>query len=133
MKKQRLVVYPAILISDEHNSTAYTVTFPDVPSAITQGIGLAPALKRAEEVLGLMLYDESDLPEPTPLQQVTVTEPHGLATLVVTDLEETKRRVTKTTVKKNTTIPANLAALAEEQHLNFSALLTNALKKELDR
>jgi antitoxin HicB len=44
----------------------FVVSFPDVPEAITDGKGMAAALRNAEEALGLALlsYLERDLPLP---------------------------------------------------------------------
>jgi antitoxin HicB len=46
----------------------FVVTFPDVPEAITDGKGMARAVRNAEEALGLALlsYLDRDLPLPKP-------------------------------------------------------------------
>ncbi len=46
----------------------HVVTFPDVPEAITEGDGEAPALKEAEDALGVALlsYPMRGLPLPAP-------------------------------------------------------------------
>jgi antitoxin HicB len=70
----------------------FVVTFPDVPEAITDGKGMAAALRNAEEALGLALlsYVHRDLPLPKPkarghdLVSVTV-EPDVGAKLALLD------------------------------------------------
>ena len=60
----------------------FTVTFPDVPGALTCGYGLGEALENAEEVLELVLGDyienDKELPIPSPLtdgQELVVVHP----------------------------------------------------------
>lgn len=55
--KEKLIVYPAVLDNRENSDDVYTVTFPDVPGAISEGKGLAQAMLNGSEALGLMLYD----------------------------------------------------------------------------
>lgn len=40
----------------------HTVTFPDVPGAISEGVGIPDALAKGAEALELMLYDEKTYP-----------------------------------------------------------------------
>ena len=91
----RLVVYPAILDDSENEKGVYTVTFPDVPSAITFGNGLGEALKNAEEVLGLMLYDKKELPKPSNIEVIRRDNPRKIVNLVETDLDLAKKEVKK--------------------------------------
>jgi Uncharacterized conserved protein len=65
----KLVAYPAIFDDSLNRPGEYTVTFPDVPSAITDGNNIAEALVNAAEVLGLELYDAKTLPEPTDIKK----------------------------------------------------------------
>lgn len=71
--KKNLVCYPAVFDDSENGEKEwYTITFPDVPGAISEAHGLPKALYNAEQVLGLALYDvpREKLPEPTPLNDV---------------------------------------------------------------
>ena len=127
----RLVVYPAILDDSENEKGVYTVTFPDVPSAITFGNGLGEALKNAEEVLGLMLYDKKELPKPSNIEVIRRDNPRKIVNLVETDLDLAKKEVKKPVVKKNTTLPGDLAERAEKAGINFSQTLAHALRTKL--
>lgn len=56
-----------------------------------------------------MLYDEKDLPTVSSLEQVRKNNPDKIVTLISNDLDETKKHVKTSVVKKNTTIPGDLA------------------------
>lgn len=129
----KLVAYPAIFDDSLNRPGEYTVTFPDVPSAITDGNNIAEALVNATEVLGLELYDAKTLPEPTDIKKLVREHPNQLVNMVAADLDQAKAEVVVVKVKKNTSIPADLAQAAEKRGINFSALLTSALEKELQK
>lgn len=129
----KLVAYPAIFDDSLNRPGEYTVTFPDVPSAITDGNNIAEALVNAAEVLGLELYDAKTLPEPTDIKKLVREHPNQLVNMVAADLDQAKAEVVVVKVKKNTSIPADLAQAAEKRGINFSALLTSALEKELQK
>lgn len=70
---RRIVAYPAVLDDTENDEKEYyTVEFPDVQGAFTEGHGIAEALYNAEEALGWALYNipTDELPEPTDLEKV---------------------------------------------------------------
>ena len=61
-----------------------------------------------------------------------VEAPEGaLVTLVVADTQEWRKRTSARAVKKTLTIPQWLNTAAEERGVNFSQVLQDALKKEL--
>lgn len=129
----RYVVYPAVLDDSENGKGYYTVTFPDVDGAITDGEGEGEAMARGSEVLGAILFDvpEDQLPVPTDIEKVKKENKGKIVVQIVSDLEKAKLESKPTTVKKNTTIPGDLAYKAEQAGINFSQTLTEALKKKL--
>lgn len=129
--KEKLIVYPAVLDNSENSDDVYTVTFPDVPVAISEGKGLAQAMLNGSEALGLMLYDVDEMPEASNIDEVRAEYPKAVVTLIFTDLEDARRKARKPLVKKNTTIPSTLAKQAEERGINFSQTLTEALEEKL--
>lgn len=131
MARNKYVAYPAILDDQENESGVYTVTFPDVPGAISQGNGVPEALAKGAEALELMLYDEEHLPEPSDLSKVKDENPEAIVTFIMVDLIAAAKKVKLPVVRKNTTIPVDLAEKAEEAGINFSATLTEALKDKL--
>lgn len=52
---------------------------------------------------------------------------------IFADLELAKKQSKPVTVKKNTTIPGDLAYEAEQTGINFSQTLTEALKEKLGK
>lgn len=128
------VVYPAILDDSENKKECYTVTFPDVSGAVTDGNGEGEAMARGSEILGAFLYDlpKDQLPVPTDIEEVRRRNPDKLVVPIFADLEKARRETKPATVKKNTTIPGDLAYKAEEAGINFSQTLTEALKQKLN-
>lgn len=131
MPKERCVAYPAVLDDTENEKELYTVTFPDVPGAISQGKGEAVAIVGGQTALGLALFDEEKLPKPSSVEAVQAANPEKKVVLIAVDLCEAAKKATTVLVKKNTTIPAELARKAEEKGINFSKTLTEALQSKL--
>lgn len=69
--KHRYLVYPAIF---EKDTAGYTVNFPDVPNAFTEGNDLSQALIRAAEVLGAILVIDyhHDYPKASEINSIQV-------------------------------------------------------------
>ncbi|MGO4925048.1 type II toxin-antitoxin system HicB family antitoxin [Ligilactobacillus ruminis] len=88
--KEKVIVYPAVLDNSENSDDVYTVTFPDVPGAISEGKGLAQAMLNGSEALGLMLYDVDEMPEASNIDEVRAKYPEAEVTLIFTDLEDAK-------------------------------------------
>jgi predicted RNase H-like HicB family nuclease/post-segregation antitoxin (ccd killing protein) len=129
----RLVSYSAVFDDTLNEPGHYTVTFPDVPGAITDGDSFAAAIFNAQTALGLMLYDQTTLPAVTAQRDIEAANPGKLVTTVAVDLEAAQTQVQVVSVKKNTRIPADIAKQAEAQGINFSAVLTAALKQKLEQ
>lgn len=130
--EKRIVAYPAILDDSENPKGMYTVTFPDVPGAISQGMGVPEAMANGSEALGLMLYNEENLPNVSDIKEIQKENQGSLVTMIFSNLAEVKKHVKTPMVKKNTTIPGDLAQKAEEAGINFSKTLTEALEQKLN-
>jgi|SRR5699024_239886 len=128
-----VVVYPAILDDSENEKGYYTVTFPDVEGAITDGRGEGRAMANGSEVLGAFLYDlpKDQLPVPTDIETIRKNNPNKLVVPIFADLEKARLETKPAIVKKNTTIPGDLAYKAEQAGINFSQTLTEALQHKL--
>lgn len=70
------VTYLAVFTESEPDERGFTVTFPDVPGAITEGDTVEKAVDMAEDALGMMLCTFEDegqpLPQPSALEQITL-------------------------------------------------------------
>ena len=121
--------YPAIFTKED---VGYSVSFPDLSGCFTEGDTLEQAFEMAQEALGLYLVslDERDISIPS------ATSPLGMScgdtefiSLIPCHVEKYKRK--NKAVKKTLTIPQWLNDEAESRHLNFSSVLQEALKAEL--
>ena len=128
----RLVAYPAILDDSENEKNIFSVSFPDVPDALTFGNGIAEAITKAEEALGLSLDDLNKLPRVSDLNEIREKNKSKIVSFVAVDLDEVAQRVIVPTVRKNTTLPADIAQEAEKRNINFSEVLLQGLKEKLN-
>lgn len=124
--------YPVILTQGEKFIVAYIPDF----EINTQGENIADAIEMARDAIGIVGIDMEDdgevLPEPTAVSKVKTESPADIVTLVDVDFSEYRRKNDLRTVKKNCTIPSWLNVEAEKAGINFSAILTAALKNELN-
>lgn len=122
------LTYLAILEPGEDGS--YGISFPDLPGCFSFCDSLAEAGPMAAEAASLHVYgmeqDGEAIPEPSTTLSEEVTS--GMLVMPVTihpDLYRMKRDNER--VKTNITLPAWLKRIAEEQKVNYSRLLENAL------
>ncbi|HEM5303345.1 HicB family protein [Streptococcus suis] len=125
------MLYPAIFTLDQETKSV-DVRFPDVPEAITFGNNLEHAHEMAQEVLGLVLEDYSEYPQATPIQELKKQYPDSDIALVAIDMLAYKKKYQSKAVRKNVTVPEWLNSIAEENNVNFSQVLTEALKLKLN-
>ena len=123
--------YPVILSRGEKFIVAYVPDF----EINTQGADIADAIEMARDAIGVVGIDMEDdgepLPEPTVVSAVKADSAVDIVTLVDVDFGEYRRKNDMRAVKKNCTIPSWLNFEAEKAGVNFSAILTAALKSEL--
>lgn len=136
-----LTVYPACFLKEDDH---YSVIFPDLGQA-TCGDSLDDAMAMAVDLLAGLVWtaqrDGDTLPAPSPLPDISPAavaaelevdlDPESFATLVSVDVSEYARTHFCKSVKKTLSIPSWLNQMAEEQGVNFSRVLQNALKEEL--
>lgn len=123
--------YPVIL---SHGEKFIVVYVPDF-EINTQGENIADAIEMARDAIGAVGIDMEDdgefLPEPTIISEVKTDLKTDVVTYVDVDFSEHRRKNDLKMVKKNCTVPSWLSFEAEKAGINFSAILTAALKKEL--
>ena len=123
--------YPIILIPDKNG---YVVYVPDF-DINTEGDTLTEAIEMARDAIGVVGIDMEDdgevVPEPSEIASVKAERESDIVTLVDVDFGEYRRKNDMRAVKKNCTIPSWLNFEAEKAGVNFSAILTAALKSEL--
>ncbi len=108
----------------------YTVEVPDLPGCISQGDTLADAILMITDAASGWVLDELEdgkaIPTSTPLENV-IPEKGGFVSMIVLDMDTYAEKYGEKAVRKNLTIPAWLNTFAEENHVNFSQVLQNAL------
>ncbi|MBQ2092419.1 MAG: type II toxin-antitoxin system HicB family antitoxin [Clostridia bacterium] len=124
------LIYPACFYPDEELG-GYGVVVPDLPGCVTQGDDLAEAIYMAVDAAsGWVLSDLEDGKKPPKASKISDVEleyDDGFVSLIVLDMDTYAEKYGKRSVRKNLTIPAWLNTFAEEQNINFSQVLQNAL------
>lgn len=124
--------YPAVFHPED---TGYSVSVPDLDGCFTEGDTLDEAYEMVVEAIGLCVTDlleaGKDLPR-TSSPKDLAPGPDDFVALIEFDLEAYNRRHNSKAVKKTLTIPSWLNEAAEEKHINFSSVLQDALKQQLD-
>ncbi|MGG4105124.1 type II toxin-antitoxin system HicB family antitoxin [Paenibacillus lautus] len=120
--------FPAIF---HHGEDGISVSFPDVPGALTFGQNYEEAILMAKDCLGLHLYgmesDNDPIPAPRPLLEVE-TQPNELLALIDVWMP-LYRDIDNKAVKVTTTIPSWLKKIATENNFNYSYALQVSIKK----
>ena len=122
--------YPAIFSKE---GDAYNVKFIDFDNIFTYGIGFNDAYYMAQDALYAMLPEYKDnLPEPTYDYMKIKVKDNEFITMVELDPIEHEKRISSKTVNTTVTMPEWLKNLADTKGINFSRLLQDSIKKELN-
>lgn len=132
MKKTERYFYPAVFTYEPGQEIA--VVFPDLGCA-TSGENDDDALLSARELLGCVLNgleeDGEEIPSPTPLSEIELPE-NKRAVLVDVYMPSVRMAQKNRSVNRTVTLPAWLNAIALEHNVNFSQVLQDALKSQLN-
>lgn len=128
------IYYPAVFHPEEDGG--YSVVVPDMEQlncgCFTQGDTFEEACKMAFDAIGLAL--DGVKPENYPVPSKPETLEHENCDLIVPimyDSYQYAKNVSKKSVHKSITIPGWLNDLAEENHINYSKLLREAIANQL--
>lgn len=134
-----LATYPACFYKEKDGQ--YTVIFPDLNHLSTCGTDLQDAMSMSIDCLAGYLYEaklnNKPVPAPSDITTININEEYtdyaeAFTNIVCVDVElYAKEHFTKA-VKKTLTIPKWLNDAAIAKHLNFSKILQEALKQELN-
>ncbi len=126
--------YPIIISRTQHDG--FNIVFVPDFNINTQGKGVEDAIDMARDAIGLtgITYQDDGLQLPTPSNINEIKKDHkdDILTLVDIDFKEFRRIEDLRSVKKNCTLPAWLNYKAEKAGVNFSKLLQEAIKQELN-
>ncbi|MEQ8171569.1 MAG: type II toxin-antitoxin system HicB family antitoxin [Candidatus Eremiobacterota bacterium] len=132
--KKDKYVYPAVFYYEEGK---IDILFPDLPGCVSQGSNDEEALKMAKEALSLHMWgieqDNDPVPEPTPLEQVKPVDNDCISRTVLIEVYMINIRESQDnkSMNKTVTLPRWLNKIAEEQGINFSQILQEALKEKI--
>lgn len=125
-------VYPAIFTYDDGG---IDIEFPDIQGCFSCADTDEEALYIAEAVLGLCLLvleeDKEEIPEPSNLKDLKVEE-NQKTSLISVWMPTVRKAINNKPIKKTLTIPQWLDVMAREKDINFSYILQEGLKKELN-
>lgn len=125
-------IYPAIF---NYADDGISIEFPDLPGCFSCADNDEEALYMAEDVLGLWMLnledDKEDIPEPTKLKDIKVDE-NQKTVLISVWMPTIRKAVNNKSIRKTLTIPQWLDLIAREKDLNFSFILQEGLKRELN-
>ena len=120
-------VFPIIITKDDDSDYPYFVEIPDI-DGMTEGKSIADAMEMAKDYIGTYSLEDK-LPESnTKLPQA---KDDATVTLVTVNVSEYKRKHDNKVIKKTITIPNYLNELGKESGINFSEVMTTALKEKL--
>ena len=125
--------YIAVFTYDED---CIAIEFPDLPGCYpcADKDNTDEALKNAKEALGLHIWgmeqDEEEIPEPSTITQISLKE-HQVPVLINVFMPPVRERINSKFVKKTLSLPAWLAAKADEDGVNCSRIFQNALMEYL--
>jgi len=122
--------YPALFSKE---GDAYNVKFIDFDNIFTFGVGFDDAYYMAQDALYNMLPEyKNNLPEPTYDYMNIDVNDNEFITMVELDVLEHERKISSKTVNTTVTMPEWLKNMADMKGINFSKLLQESIKKELN-
>lgn len=128
--------YSYVAIFD-YNEDGISIEFPDLEGCCpcAEKNNTEEALKNAKEALGLHIWgmeqDGETLPMPTKIDKIKLSE-NQIPVLIEVFMPPIRERINSKFVKKTVSLPAWLAAKADEDGVNCSKLFQNALMEYLD-
>lgn len=132
MKKVDRYFYPAVFSYEDGQEIS--VVFPDLDVA-TSGVDEDDALLSARELLGCVLFgleeDREQIPNPTSLHDM-VLQKNERAVLVDVFMPSVRTANINKSVNRTVTLPAWLNSAAMERNINFSQVLQDALREQIN-
>ena len=126
-------VYPVILTKDKDD---ILIEVPDL-EILSEAKSIQEAIVMARDAIGLTgisMQDNGDsVPEPSDIDDIDVSKGtfadigKGIKTLVDIDFDEYRRKNDNKMVRRNVTLPNWMNRRAEQEHLNVSRFLQDAL------
>lgn len=122
------VTYGVILTFEDGG---FSIEVPDLPGAYSCSDTMEEAIEYAQDIIGLYLYDMEDYPEMSILDD-TELEDNQKIVYVNVFLPYQFAQTKEVYKNKMVTLPTWLESLAKMKNVNFSRVLQEGLKKELN-
>jgi antitoxin HicB len=127
-------LYTAVFTPTE-DGTGYYASVPDLEGCITTGDTLQDAIEQITDAASIWLVcaedDGATIAPPTPQAQIK-RDPGAICSLIQVDTFAYRAAIDTKAVRKNVSLPAWLANLADQRHINVSQVLQDALKAKLE-
>lgn len=128
-----IYLYTAVLTPIEDGS-GYYASVPDVPGCVTTGHDLSDTIDQITDALNGCLCVLED--EQLPISKATVQSEiehstDSICTLIRADTIAYRAKTDTRSVRKNVSIPAWMASLADKRGINCSQVLQEALRQRL--
>lgn len=117
----------------EYAEDGINISFPDLPGCFScaEVNATNEAIVNAKEALGLHIFgmeqDGEKIPEPTALKNISLSK-NCIPVLIDVFMPSVRMAAKNSFVKKTLSLPAWLAALADEKKVNCSKIFQDALK-----
>jgi len=125
-------IFTAVFTKDDDNTLL--VSFPDLPGCYAQGTSMLDAVKKAESVLSLCLYDMElhDIPIPTPRNPEEIPlKPGEVTSVILINTDSYHLCFGKKKAEHVVTLPAWLGEIVEAANMNLSQMVQDAVKQEI--
>lgn len=124
-------IYSAVLWPKD-NGNGYFIKVPDVPGCATSGKDLVEAMEMMRDALAGCLCVLEDTGEALPaprLPAAIACEPGETLALIDVDTIKYRMETDNRAVRKNVSLPAWMATMAEKKGINCSQVLQESLKR----
>lgn len=125
-------IFPAVFTRTE---AGLSISFPDLPDCEATASSTEEGFEHAREALAMLLYKMEEnneaIPEPTDATQIPA-EANQFVTVIDAWMPPFRKKMENQAVKKTLTVPKWLDDAAKSAGLNYSRILQDALKDELN-
>ena len=127
-------IYTATFVPNE-DGTKYYCRVPDLPGCITTGSNIDDAIEMITDAASgwlVVAEDEgNEIPSPTPQHSLEIPE-NAICSIIRIDTVAYRAATDNRAVRKNVSLPAWMAALAEKRGVNCSQVLQDGLMQILN-
>ena len=122
---------PAIFTKED---SGYAIHFPDLEGVFTEGETMEESYEMCHDAIGLYLWENNglkEMPNITPIEDIQLEKNEFLVAIEFDEQSYLKKNNSQS-VKKTLTIPSWLNEVAIQHNINFSQVLQDSLKKQLN-